>query len=152
MILRRATAADADAIFEVDLASRREALPTVRWAHAPAEVRQWIARVLLPTHDVWVAEDAGAVLGYLARHDDWVAQLYLRPDCWRRGIGRALLQKAKELRPEGLRLWCFQVNARARAFYEAHGFAAVEFTDGRDNEEHEPDILYVWPARAGKVE
>ena len=152
MILRRASAGDADAIFAVDIASRREALPTVRWAHPPDEVRQWIADVLLPTHEVWVAEDGGTVIGYLALHDEWVSQLYLRPGFWRRGFGSALLQRAKELRPSGLRLWCFQVNARARAFYEAQGFAAVKHTDGQDNEEREPDILYAWAGRAGKVE
>jgi len=123
-------------------------MPTVRWAHGPAEVRHWTAAVLMPTHEVWVAEESGRVVGFLALHDDWVAQLYLRPGCWRRGIGTRLLQHAKALRPDGLQLWCFQVNARARAFYEAHGFAAVKFTDGQDNEEQEPDILYAWPTPA----
>ena len=146
--LREATAQDADAIAEVDFASRRESLPTVRWAHSPDEARRWIGAVLLPTHEVWVAEESGVVLGYMALHDDWVAQLFIRPGFWRRGIGSMLLRRAKELRPNGLRLWCFQVNARARAFYTAHQFVAVKFTDGRDNEEREPDVLFVWPMRA----
>jgi GNAT superfamily N-acetyltransferase len=150
MILRRASAADAAVIADLDIAARAEAMPTVRWAHTPDDVRRWMRDVMLPTHEVWVPEEDGAVLGYMALHDDWVAQLYVRPGFWRRGIGTALLQKAKELRPDGLRLWCFQVNARARAFYEAHGFTAVQFTDGRDNEEREPDILYARPGpRAG---
>jgi hypothetical protein len=29
-------------------------------------------------------------------------------------------------------------------FYERHGFVAARRTDGRDNEERAPDILYVW--------
>ena len=33
----------------------------------------------------------------------------------------------------------------AIAFYEAHGFAIVESTDGADNEEHEPDYRMAWP-------
>jgi GNAT superfamily N-acetyltransferase len=91
-----------------------------------------------------VAEEAGVVLGYLALHDDFVAQLHLRPGYWRRGIGGTLMRHAKRLRPDGLRLWCFQVNIRARAFYAAHGFGIVEFTDGSRNEEQEPDILFAW--------
>ena len=147
LTVRLATAADAPQVAEVDLASRAEALPTVRWAHTPDEVRGWIANVLLPAGDVWVAEEAGVVLGYLALHDDFLAQLYLRPGYWRRGIGSMLMRHAKRLRPDGLRLWCFQVNARARAFYAAHGFAAVECTDGSGNEEREPDILFAWRPR-----
>jgi len=147
MQLRRASADDAGVIADLDITARAEAMPTVRWAHPPDEVRRWMRDVMLPTHEVWVPEEGGALLGYMALHDVWVAQLYVRPGYWRRGIGTALLQKAKELRPDGLRLWCFQVNARARAFYEAHGFSAVKFTDGSDNEEREPDILYVWEGR-----
>jgi hypothetical protein len=41
-----------------------------------------------------------------------------------------------------VRLWCFQANSGARRFYERHGFVAVEFTDGHDNEEGCPDVLY----------
>ena len=144
MILRRATAADADHVADIDLAARAEALPTVRGAHTPEEVRAWIANVMLPGSDVWVAEDDGVVVGYLAMEDELVAQLHVRPGYWRRGIGTAMMRHAKQLRPDGLRLWCFQVNARARAFYVAHGFVAVEFTDGNRNEEQEPDILFAW--------
>jgi hypothetical protein len=46
--------------------------------------------------------------------------------------------------PEGLRLWTFASNAGAQRFYERHGFVETRRTDGRDNEERAPDILYVW--------
>jgi len=144
IIVRPATAADADQVADIDLAARAEALPTVRWAHTPDEVRAWIANVMLPGGKVWVAEEAGVVVGYLAMKDDWVDQLYVRPGYWRRGIGTTLIRHAKQLRPDGLRLWCFQVNARARAFYAAHGFTVAECTDGSGNEEREPDILFAW--------
>lgn len=146
--LRPATAADAGDIADIDLAARAAALPTVRWAHPPHEVRAWIAGVLLPRGGVWLAERAGIALGYMALHQDWVEQLYLHPAHWRQGIGSALLAHAKAERPGGLRLWCFQVNAPARAFYERHGFAALMQSDGAENEEREPDILYAWPPTA----
>ncbi len=44
---------------EIDLAARAEALPSVNWAHPPAEVRVWIAEILLPGGGVVVAERDG---------------------------------------------------------------------------------------------
>jgi len=37
----------------------------------------------------------------------------------------------------------FQRNSDARALYEAQGFRAVEYTDGR-NEENAPDVKHEW--------
>ena len=150
MLIRRATPEDAGVVAEISTGSRHAAMPTVRWAHTAEEDRWWVANILLPAEEVWVAEAAGAVLGFVALHrdgdGDWVSQLYLKPGHWRQGIGTALLDHAKALRPGGLRLWCFQVNARGRAFYERHGFRVDRMTDGAGNEEREPDMLYVWVA------
>jgi hypothetical protein len=49
------------------------------------------------------------------------------------------------LGPGGLRLWVFERNSGARAFYARHGFAEVTRTDGSGNEEREPDVLLGWP-------
>jgi ribosomal protein S18 acetylase RimI-like enzyme len=53
--------------------------------------------------------------------------IYVSPDAWRRGIGRALEGKAERiLRSRGYEdavLWVLEGNARARRFYEAMGFA-----------------------------
>jgi GNAT superfamily N-acetyltransferase len=76
-----------------------------------------------------------------------VEHLYVRPDVQRAGIGSALLEVAKNRRPSGLRLWVFQRNHGARAFYARHGFAEVRFTDGSDNEENEHDVLRAWRGR-----
>ena len=68
---------------------------------------------------------------------DNLDHLYVPPGWQRRGIGLSLLTKAEALSPQRLELWTFQRNANARAFYEAYGFRAVAYTDGR-NEENEP--------------
>ncbi|MEI9983450.1 MAG: GNAT family N-acetyltransferase [Aliidongia sp.] len=73
----------------------------------------------------------------------WVDQLYVAPDGQRQGTGSALLRLAQAASPT-LLLWTFQRNAGARCFYERHGFVAIEETDGRRNEEREPDVLYRW--------
>ena len=128
MIIRPATPDDAGVVAEISTTSRHAAMPTIRWAHTAEEDRWWVANILLPNDEVWVAEEGGVVLGFLALHrdedGDWVSQLYLRPG--------------------GLRLWCFQVNARGRAFYERHGFRVERMTDGAGNKEREPDIPYEW--------
>ncbi len=144
LTIRHATAGDAPAIGDLYLASRGDALPGLHKAHTDDEVRDWIARVLLPHAAVWIAKRDDAMLGFIALHDAWVEQLYLLRGCYRPGIGTALLEIAKHHSPNELRLFCFQRNSRVRAFYEANGFTAVRFSDASDNEEREPDIEYVW--------
>jgi GNAT superfamily N-acetyltransferase len=131
-------------VADVWLRSFAAALPGVRRAHSDDEVRRWVADVLLPTHDVWVAEEDGAVVGVLALSDGWLDQLYLDPDRRGQGIGDRFVALAKERSPRGLQLWTFQVNEAARRFYRRHGFAEVESTDGSGNEEREPDVRLVW--------
>jgi len=63
-----------------------------------------------------------------------------------RGIGASLLTLAKERRPNGLRLWTFASNPGAQRFYERHGFVEADRTDGQENEERSPAILYRWQA------
>jgi GNAT superfamily N-acetyltransferase len=100
--------------------------------------------------DVWLAEENGHLLGFFAirrsRTNDWetLERLYVEPNEQGRGIGTALLDKAKALRREGLYLWVFQKNTGAIRFYERHGFRLVKLTDGEDNMEREPDALYAW--------
>jgi GNAT superfamily N-acetyltransferase len=142
--LRRAKPADAAVVADIWLASFRAALPTVRLVHTDDEVRDWIARVVVGQYETWVAEAEGAIVGFMALHDDWIEQLYLRPDWRGRGLGRQFVALAKERSPGGLQLWCFQVNAPARRFYEGIGFTPAELTDGARNAEHEPDIRYEW--------
>jgi GNAT superfamily N-acetyltransferase len=83
------------------------------------------------------------LVGVIAYGDNWIEQLYVLPGFQGMGIGSSLLGCAKEEMNE-IRLWTFQRNAGARAFYERHGFIAEEETDGADNEEREPDVLYHW--------
>jgi hypothetical protein len=61
----------------------------------------------------------------------------------RRGIGSRLLNIAKAQRTK-LRLWAFQRNEIAKQFYSERGFYALKETDGAENEEKEPDVLFEW--------
>ena len=140
----RATAADGPEISTLYLAARADALPYLRRVHSDAAVKDWIASVLLRDCETWVAQLDGRIVGFMALNGPELDQLYVLPRHYRRGVGSRLLVKAKERRPEGFRLFTFQRNAPARAFYEGHGFCVVDMNDGARNEENEPDILYAW--------
>lgn len=142
--LRRAIPNDARAIADIHIAARRDALPYLPELHDDEETLGWIADTVIPNQEVWVANRGDTVDGYLAMSGTELNDLYVRPGQQGKGIGRALLEKAKELSSGELQLWTFQRNDRARAFYERHGFVAVEMTDGEGNEEREPDVRYAW--------
>jgi GNAT superfamily N-acetyltransferase len=142
--LRQATPADGDAIADVYLASRADALPYLRRVHTDDQVRSWIGRVVANRPGTWVALVGGRIVGFLSVEGEDLDQLYLAPGFYRRGIGARLLDKAKALSPSGLHLYAFQRNSRARAFYEAHGFTVFDLDDGSRNEEGEPDVRYEW--------
>ncbi|MDT9694584.1 GNAT family N-acetyltransferase [Streptomyces sp. P17] len=142
--LRKATAEDASAVADVWLRSFNAALPTVVRPHSDDEVRDHFREFVVPRQDTWVAEAGGALVGVMVLHGELLSQLHLAPDWRGRGLGDRFVQLAKELSPQGLNLWTFQINKPAHRFHERHGFVAVEYTDGSDNEEREPDVRYVW--------
>jgi putative acetyltransferase len=146
VLLRPAGPADSDAIAALFRRSfgGLTFLPTL---HTPEEDRAHFSTVVRE-HEVWVAEEDGNLVGFISVAPEMVDHLYVDPTAQRRSIGTALLERAKERRPGGFRLWTFQRNEGARRFYERHGLRAVEFTDGEDNEEREPDVLYEWHGRS----
>ncbi|MEM7022974.1 MAG: GNAT family N-acetyltransferase [Pseudomonadota bacterium] len=147
-LLRRALPVDSVAVAEIHIAARRRAMPYLPELHSDAEIHAWVRGTLITRAEVWLAETGEHPSGYMALVGQTLDHLYVAPEQQGRGIGSMLLKKAKMLRPDGLQLYAFQRNHRARAFYEARGFKAVAFSDGADNEEKEPDVLYQWPARA----
>ncbi len=52
--------------------------------------------------------------------------------------------KLAQSKASALRLYTFQSNIIARAFYESHNFIIEEMTDGERNEEKMPDMTYHW--------
>lgn len=144
--LRPAIPSDADAISNVYLRSFEWAYRDgiVRLAHSHDEVRQWVGSIVIPTHHVTVAVDDEAILGYTATLPGWLQHLYVEPLHIRSGVGTRLLKQVMTEQPTGFDLWTFTENTRARAFYEHHGLAAIEFGDGSTNEEGQPDVRYRW--------
>lgn len=144
LVIRRALSSDSAAVAELWLRSFAAALPSVRRAHTDEEVREYFRDVVVPRCETWVATADRSVIGLLVLDGDLLSQLYLAPEWRGQGVGDLLVELAKQRRPDGLALWTFQVNGPAQRFYERHGFVEAERTDGRHNEEREPDIRYVW--------
>jgi GNAT superfamily N-acetyltransferase len=144
--IRRGGVGDARAAAELWLRARRAALGAIPApVHDDDDVRTCFGSHVVRDCELWVAEDnSGRLVGILVLDDDWVDQLYVDPERTGRGIGGRLLAVAKHERPRGLRLWTFASNTGAQRFYERHGFVEVDRTDGRDNEEGAPDILYAY--------
>lgn len=142
--LRRATDADAETVADVFITSRRTALPTVHFPYSDESVRGYVRSLLIARTEAWLAHDGDEVLAIMSLEPGWVEQLYVATDRQGEGIGRRLLDLAKERGDGELQLWTFQVNDRARRFYERNGFLIAELTDGAGNQEREPDVRYVW--------
>jgi GNAT superfamily N-acetyltransferase len=143
--LRPATAEDALRVASLLIETRAAFMPYAPSAHPDAEVRKWVAGYLVPSGGVTVAEIQGEVAGAMAaeRKDvSWITQMAVDPALVGRGIGSLLLAHAVRTLALPIRLYTFQANLGARRFYERHGFVAIEFTDGRANEERCPDVLY----------
>jgi ribosomal protein S18 acetylase RimI-like enzyme len=126
-------------------------VPAERLEREDPEARAAVWRELLPDTVVLVAgygdDEDPAVAGFAslaipARDLDEpatgeITALYVDPERWRRGIGRALVDAAAaELRDDGcdeMVVWVLDGNARAIGFYAALGFAP---DGGRQDEPH----------------
>jgi len=146
--IRRAGPGDADAVAATFTASFAGLLTFLPQLHTPEEDRAFIGRAIVE-REVWIAEEDGAVLGLAAIHGDELGHLYVHPDHQGGGVGSALLEHVKRVRPSGFTLWVFQQNEGARRFYERHGCRLVRETDGSGNDERTPDALYEWRPPGG---
>jgi GNAT superfamily N-acetyltransferase len=140
--IRPAVEDDAEAIADVFIAARE------RMTYLPPDgggARPYFVEIATKTMEFWVAEDEdGRVVAIAGLDPDMLEHLYVHPDAQGQGLGSALLDKAKERRPDGFTFWVFQKNTGACRFYERHGCVEVRRTDGAGNMEKEPDVLYAW--------
>lgn len=145
--LRRAEPDDAAEIAGLYTSARLAAVPMMPpGIHTAEEDLAWMsAQLVRPTHEMWLAERAGELLGYAMIDQVWLEHLFVHADHTGEGIGTVLLDLVKSLRPDGFSLWVFESNTGARRFYVRHGFDELERTNGAANDERAPDIRMAWP-------
>lgn len=144
LVLRPATADDADQVTELYLATRRAAEPAMPPQQHSVESVLAFMTGTIADREVWVAE-ADEIVGFAALSGSWLDALYVGPEHQGFGVGTALLDLVKARRPDGFALWVFASNAPARGFYRRHGLVELEHTDGSGNEERSPDVRMAWP-------
>lgn len=126
---------DLDALLDLWLAASTQAhpfLPESFHREGPALIRD----VYLPKAETWVYERNGRLAGFIALLGEEVGALFVDPACHGQGLGRALLDHARTLRPT-LHLEVFKENTAARRFYSRYGFIEV----GERPHEHLGHIL-----------
>ena len=141
MQIRVATSADALAVETVRITSWRTAyrgmVPDGYLDALVVDAERRAARMAEEGLTVLLATEGDAPVGMAAhgpcRDPDRpglpeLYALYVLPEAWRTGVGSALLAAAGDVRS----LWVLEANARARAFYERHGFRADGVTKELD--------------------
>ena len=141
---------DTDRISDILIESRKLFIPYAPIVHSESDIRRWVERILLPSGGVTVALREDLVVAVIAVSNcdgiNWIDQMYVAPEYVNNGIGTSLLLNSFKTMTKPVRLYTFQENTGARRLYEKHGFIAIQFTNGENNEEQCPDVLYELPA------
>ena len=87
--------------------------------------RRYFEEEVRPNVRVQVVKRQDEIVAFLAAHQSYISQLYVRVGYFGQGIGSMLLGLAKEQSAGSLCLHTLLRNTRARRFYEHHGFILV---------------------------
>src|SRR5271166_2138846 len=117
ILLRKATLADAKAIANVYVATRKAFIAYAAQVHSDESIYQWICETLIPANQVSVAEENGVIVGMMALSKNegigWIDQLYLSPGSVGQGIGTLLVTAAKSTLGSPIRLHTCEQNIGA---------------------------------------
>jgi putative acetyltransferase len=122
-LLRPYRTGDEEAAIALWLETWQQAYPQIDFA---ARVPWWRERwrnELAPDAAIIVAEDAGALVGFVTIDaSGYLDQLVVAPDHWGSKLADMLVNEAKRLSPDRITLLVNTDNIRAIRFYERNGF------------------------------
>jgi putative acetyltransferase len=121
--LRPYAPSDEDAAIALWQETWQQAYPLIDFAARVSWWRERWRNELVPNADIVVAEQAGALTGFVTIDaSGYLDQLVVSPACWGSDLGTALMAEAKRLSPVRITLLVNKDNARAIRFYERNGF------------------------------
>lgn len=144
LIIRDALPVDASTLATIHREARVAGMPWLPAIHSYKETVNWMSVEVIPQQRVRVAVFGDTRVGFAAFSGGWLEQLYVLPEFQNQKIGSLLFNDACTLMKGSFQFWVFQRNAAGRRFYERQGCRLLKLTDGKDNEEREPDALYEW--------
>lgn len=138
---------DFEVITRIWFEAHSAAMPKLmaRMAYEIENAREYFRKVVVLETQIWVYEQDGVPIGFLAIQGELIDRLYVDPAFQRKGIGGALLAKARQLLPKHMWLYTHLANKAARSFYEKNGFV-VEKYGISPAPESEPEVEYHWRA------
>ncbi|MEO1405966.1 MAG: GNAT family N-acetyltransferase, partial [Pseudomonadota bacterium] len=101
----------------------------------------WWSGCLKHVPTSWVSEKNGEVAGFCVREDDNITGLYVSRNARRCGVGKHLLDLAKEDR-DWITVWAYEKNDHARKFYRREG--CVEISREVEDETALVDVEHRW--------
>jgi ribosomal protein S18 acetylase RimI-like enzyme len=122
---------DWSALCRIHDAARRHELDAAGLGAAYLTLEQTAANEGLFDYAVLVAEDEDGVQGFAAHNDDELAWLYVRPDRYRRGIGRRLAQEIMHRSHGAMAVEVLVGNEAALGLYLDLGFKIAARAEGR---------------------
>ena len=136
VIFRRATASDVDSLVDIQQAGAVLALAHIFPQNLypfprAAIVSRWLAEIADPETRVYVfTDDGGRVTGFAATRSDELLHFGTAPATWGSGLASSLHEAVLATFAGAgagplIRLRVFEANARARRFYEKHGWRAT---------------------------
>ena len=96
-----------------------------------SEQKVLVKDIYLPKAENWVATDAGEPVGFIGLLDCFVGGLFVHPSAHGRGVGRALIEHAAEVKRQ-LEVEVYALNAGALEFYQRLGFTRTGTRDSDD--------------------
>jgi putative acetyltransferase len=115
---------DEDAAIALWLQTWQQAYPSIDFAGRGNWWRERWRSELVPRAEIIVAEQAGALIGFVTIDaSGYLDQLVVAPGHWGSKLATALVDEAKRLSPDCIRLLVNTDNIRAIRFYERNGFA-----------------------------
>ena len=122
-VIREYQPADLNDVLETWESASRLAHPFLREDFLEQE-RYNIPNLYLPNAETWVIEQEKQVIGFIALLGNEVGAIFVKPEFHGTGAGKALMDKARELRGN-LQVEVFEANSIGRRFYERYGFKAL---------------------------